>query len=68
MTTTTVNEKIIDELPQYEQTQVSLQRQLYLVKALLAKYGLYDAQDWLEQRMNYVTYMPTDVLIQDVDD
>ena len=61
-----ISELLVDELPQYNQMQQSLQRQLYLSRQILAKFGLYDAQDWITQRMNYVTTMPTDEVIKDV--
>lgn len=61
-----INAMLVDELPQHEQCQDSLQRQLYLARQILARFGLYDAQDWLECRMNHVTTMPTDVVIVDV--
>ena len=64
--TTNLNEVSIESIEQHAQSQQSTQRQLYLLRHLANKYGLYDAADWIEKRMNYITTMPTDEVIKDV--
>lgn len=41
----------IEDIPQHKQTQASLVAQLYALRMIANRFGLYDAADWLTREL-----------------